>query len=125
MIKEFSWVVVVNIGDVQLYHLAVTCSITVASITIVIVDYLPCQITQTKFSVICIWTSGENNTDRKLWLMARFGYNFVCNVPYLPTVTPGKATVRISLPRLLMAANGIQNRTYRQMITYPQMELAQ
>ena len=54
----------------QYWHLAVTCNVTMAIVnTIVIVAYLPYQITQNWSYGFVISKSGEDDADRILWLL--------------------------------------------------------
>ena len=69
MITEFSWVVTMATDRAQYWHLAVTCNISVAIVkTIVIVAYLPYQITSNQLKGFVIQTNCEDDTNRLLSL---------------------------------------------------------
>ena len=53
--------------------------------------------------------SGENDTDRTLWLASDA---IVCHVTIFTDLTAGEAMVLTFLPRKLAAASRIQNQNY-------------
>ena len=64
------------------WHLVVTCDITVGIVkTIVIVAYLPYQVTQI---ILGLWNINEWWRWPRSHTLARFGRNFVCHVTCLP-----------------------------------------